>query len=560
MRTLLLKFIFIALFGMIIQQSYCQPTMVKDINTEQSSFPNTFTDVNGILFFKATVSYLGTELWKTDGTLKGTKLVKDIIPGNLSGDPKNLVNFKGTLFFTANDNIHGVELWKSDGTAEGTKIVKDISPGIRSSSPNGLTVINNILYFGANDEANGNALWKSDGTEAGTILIKAISKESPNKTPVIFVKNNNLIFFTINNEINGTELWKSDGTESGTFQLKDINPGADASGPRNFNIMNGKLYFYPYSPDFGPEIWVTDGSASGTHILKDISTGMKGVEWDNDIVSSDGNLFLKGRTDATGYELYLSDGTPENTKMLADINKGAEPSLINYLTFSGDNLFFSATDGVHGEELWKYRYRSTPTIKADAINFSNIFFTSSTISWTNGNGLKRAVFIALDTAKTSLPVNNTTYTANTALGNGKQIGNSGWYCIYNGIGSTVDLTALTENTKYKVMISEYNDTLGISYLNNDPASFSTISSNSEDINDNKISIFPNPVVENLSIIFTNKPENVSIKLFSANGFLLQTIIAKNNDTKINMSTFSSGVYILKIEHPSGISTKQIVKQ
>ena len=71
------------------------------------------TNLNGTLFFAAD-NLQGTELWRSDGTLAGTTLVKDINP---TGDsvPESLVAFGGALLFSANDGTNGAELWKSDG-------------------------------------------------------------------------------------------------------------------------------------------------------------------------------------------------------------------------------------------------------------------------------------------------------------------------------------------------------------------------------------------------------------------------------------------------------------
>ena len=54
------------------------------------------------------------------------------------------------------------------------------------------------------------------------------------------------------------------------------------------------------------------------------------------------------------------------------------------------------------------------------------------------------------------PVNNTNYNANAAFGSGDQIGSTGWYCVYNGQYSGVDVTGLTKATTYNVMVVEYN--------------------------------------------------------------------------------------------------------
>src|SRR5262249_27570756 len=150
-------------------------SMVTDINN-----PYRLTNVNGELFFTADDGVHGTELWKSDGTVAGTSMVKDIYPGSYtryfggsypnSSNPRELTNVNGTLYFTANDG-QGYELWKSDGTTAGTVMVADINPdniNPGSGGPDRLTNVNGELFFEANDSIHGYELWKSDGTVAGT--------------------------------------------------------------------------------------------------------------------------------------------------------------------------------------------------------------------------------------------------------------------------------------------------------------------------------------------------------------------------------------------------------
>jgi ELWxxDGT repeat protein len=70
-----------------------------------------------------------------------------------------LVNLNGTVYFAANDGTDGVELWQSDGTMAGTKLVQDINPGSASSFPAWLTVLNGQILFSANDGTHGQELW-----------------------------------------------------------------------------------------------------------------------------------------------------------------------------------------------------------------------------------------------------------------------------------------------------------------------------------------------------------------------------------------------------------------
>ncbi len=92
-----------------------------------SSYPSHLVEVNGVLFFSADDGEHGMELWMTDGTPAGTKLVADIYPGPESSFPTDLANVNGTLYFSADDGVHGTELWISNGS--GAKLFADINPG-----------------------------------------------------------------------------------------------------------------------------------------------------------------------------------------------------------------------------------------------------------------------------------------------------------------------------------------------------------------------------------------------------------------------------------------------
>jgi len=123
---------------------------------------------------------------------------------------------------------------------------------------------------------------------------------------------------------------------------------------------------------------------------------------------------------------------------------------------------------------------AVPTTQATNITSSDICASEATISWTRGNGSNCAVFMYQGSTGTAAPINGTTYTANTAFGSGTQIGTSGWYCIYNGGGTSVSVTGLTASTAYRVQVCEYNcATTNTKYnttsTTNNPNNFSTTS-------------------------------------------------------------------------------------
>ena len=67
-------------------------------------------NVNGTVYFSASNSTSGRELWRTDGTAAGTVAIPDIDAGTASSDPQGFVNVNGKIVFSGT----------SDGNTQGT--------------------------------------------------------------------------------------------------------------------------------------------------------------------------------------------------------------------------------------------------------------------------------------------------------------------------------------------------------------------------------------------------------------------------------------------------------
>lgn len=123
-------------------------TSIVDGTTELD--PRHLTVVGNKMFFVGEKQPFGRELWVYDDG--GIHMVKDINPdghGNLSGG--FFTGFRDKLVFSAGVPSTGVELWVSDGTEAGTKMVKDLLPGVIGSGVISPVNIGDTLYFSAHD-------------------------------------------------------------------------------------------------------------------------------------------------------------------------------------------------------------------------------------------------------------------------------------------------------------------------------------------------------------------------------------------------------------------------
>jgi ELWxxDGT repeat protein len=201
------------------------------------------TNVNGTLFFLVLDGTGGDQVWESDGTPAGTRQVavaalQDATTGNVL--PFAPVGVNGTFFFTALDSAQGNELWASDGTPAGTRLLEAFGP----SAPSWPTVVGGTLYFTADDGVHGDELWRTDGTAAGTVMVQDINPGAAGSNPQDLTVVNGALYFIVNAGAPGSALWKVGLSASGapvaaregqkfsgvvaTFSDADVTAGAGA--------------------------------------------------------------------------------------------------------------------------------------------------------------------------------------------------------------------------------------------------------------------------------------------------------------------------------------------
>ena len=376
--------------------------MVKDIfpGPNGSVFSSLFA-AGGVVYFQANDGVHGTELWKSDGTAAGTILLKDIFPGVFpagmnagiprSGNPDNFTMVNGAVYFAANGGEETHEVWKTDGTIAGTVMVKDIHSGEMGYVLNNFVNLNGTLILTVYSGASGSELWKSDGTGAGTTLIKAMPGGNFNNHPVVM---NGVLYF-----LEGDGLWKSDGTAGGTVLLHQKG-GTFSLSPELMIAVNNKLFFTGNDDAHGMELWTSDGTAGGTLLLKDINPGINNSEL-NAFTKVGNKLMFTADNGVNGNEIWTSDGTAAGTIMVQDIEPGSGSSMPlqifeikGAITEANGKIFTGASTTALGNEVWVANAPVEAPLPVELLEFKGkLVNTDAYLQWKTEHETNSSVFL-----------------------------------------------------------------------------------------------------------------------------------------------------------------------
>ncbi|MBK8979297.1 MAG: hypothetical protein IPM29_25650 [Planctomycetes bacterium] len=294
--------------------------------------------------------------WVTDGTAAGTVP----IPGGptVTANTAAVVT-RGTALFPASDASHGRELWSSDGTVNGTRLVADLSPGTGSTPvfPLGALPDGRVLAGIAASAGAGLAgLWITDGTASGTTRISTVQPHGSQGAQL-----GGALVFRASDGPTGDEPWRSDGTPQGTQLVRDVLPGTGSSAPAGFARLGSELLFAVLNPvpPAGVEPWLTDGTANGTRLLANVAAlppGATASSDPSDGVDWNGRAMFVAWTGAR-HDAVLSDGTPAGTAVYGSfpgpdpfpqLNENGNPRLH---VVAGD-LLALADDPSYAVRMW----------------------------------------------------------------------------------------------------------------------------------------------------------------------------------------------------------------
>jgi ELWxxDGT repeat protein len=362
----------VALLGVPAGLAAQTPYLVANLNTSAAWANPLWTPLvgwHGQVLLQGTDETSGTELWATDGTPAGTRLVADFCPGDCSSSPVVLGEVQGALLgVTASTVAPFAQLWRFDGTPQGTYLLTSVaahgvSLNFDATLLGNYAVTGDYLYFttttSLDDPGLKDELWRSDGTDAGTVPLDDLGPilQQIDIGPLdLTALGKRFCFLTQNYDNNSNTLWVSDGTAAGTKALHNFGSlGLGALTP-----LGGSLLLTVFDQGAqSAEIWITDGTVAGTHRVATFPNGATALAG---LVPSGGDVFFQIDDGQHGTQLWATDGTAAGTRQISSFPSGAIFAAFSFnnptqgapaqIVELGGNVVFIANEGGGLNQPW----------------------------------------------------------------------------------------------------------------------------------------------------------------------------------------------------------------
>jgi len=317
-----------------------------------------FAKLGSRLLFSGNGEEGGTELWIRDDAAEAPELFLDLNPGRTpdpeypgefyenSSYPTHLTHWKDQVVFSAFNEEMGTQLWLTDGSREGTRVVRAASdPMAETGFVSRILPIRDRIFF----HRLSSGLWVSDGTSGGTRPVLTAAGEQLSGRDYAEFRGRCLVVAPSRESGGKAELWLTDGTAEGTLRIAEV-PAA-VNYEHQLAVTGGQGFLLLTSEEAGSELWVTDGTATGTRLVKDIAPGSDSPSLNN-LRAVDGIVLFAAEHPLLGSEPWVSDGTEEGTHVIADIRPEKEGSAPAGFTAFKDEIYFSAFRNDVGRELF----------------------------------------------------------------------------------------------------------------------------------------------------------------------------------------------------------------
>lgn len=304
-------------------------------------------------------------------------LVADIgTATNESSRALPLIDFGGVHVFVADDGLLGRQLWRTDGSATGTRLLALIDGEVEQQVVVATTAVGERLFVSARAGEGGNRVWAvRDGSAV------AVTDHLSGRVTLggaVSVSGGGIVFLVADRD---WQVWFSNGTKAGTIPLTTKTVLSGSFGSTFFVGMGDKALFTvpPAADNARRELWVTDGSVVGT---KSIVVNAAGNQSLSGAVSDGTTIYFLTRDDTTTH-LWSAETDGSGDVGVRQLTSAAQSvdqvvNIIGGADTSGngqfDLLYFSANfTAATTRSTWSFTAADgqvTRVSDADAVNSS----------------------------------------------------------------------------------------------------------------------------------------------------------------------------------------------
>lgn len=325
------------------------------------------------VYFYADNDIHGRELWYLDASGNSSPvMVADINPnGDATGYIdyfKKITSLGETIFFEGNDGVHGRELWSTSNSGS-PQMLTDIYSGSKSSYPLFITEHQKRIFTAAGDSLFGSELQMHTVATGVTRRLSdfvAGSKSGSNVRHMTGLEDK--VYFSAYTPQLGQELYSYDIPNDTILLVADIDTmPARGSNPNNLITFNNKIYFFAGYSNVG-QLFELDKNGNLSQLTNFVYNGVWGsgpeAGWSQLIGYKNALYFSAKEEQQSYYQLYKHDLATHKTYEVMTINPDWNASPSDFAIYN-DRLFFAASDGKNGRELWAYNDITPPVMVAD---------------------------------------------------------------------------------------------------------------------------------------------------------------------------------------------------
>jgi ELWxxDGT repeat protein len=282
-------------------------------------------------------------------------------------------------------------------------------------------------------------------------------------------------------------------------------------------------------------------------MVKDIWTGANDG-FINSLMVMNNKLYFNATDGTNGEELWVSDGTAAGTTMVKDIWTGAAGSYPTNLAVHNNKLYFRASDGTNGYEPWISDGTAAGTVMLKDINTGS----GSSLPLTFVSYKKYMYFIATPASgpqsiyQTNGTAAGTISVAPASFTGALPLDLTGNFYMYD---STLYFSAAYNSAAGQELWSMEDTTT----YGPPPGSVATI-------NKADIALYPNPTHHNFTIKTTTPFKAGSITLTDVTGRVVKTEKLYNNMQTISLQGIAPGIYTADVWLDDKRSTQKLIVQ